>query len=940
MKKTLLTGILFIYSLIGIFAQCPSPIVPGVSLTQSPSGAICIGTNVTFTASPANGGIPVYEWTSSVNGTLAVMGATYSSNSLVNGEVITVKMTSSLACAVPAAAIATTTITVHANATPGIGISADKTTICPGDVVHFNAVNAVNVGSAPTYQWRKNATVIAGATNASYTASVISDQDNYNVMMTSGLSCVTSPSVTSSSITITVTPIPTLAVSVTADVNIVCASNPVRYTATITGAGPAPSYEWFITSSIAASVGVSQGAASTTAQTFTTSALTAINNKVYVQVVSNAACASTVPVASNVVATTISAAISAGSIGSDQTICSNVVPATITELSASNAIIPIYTWEASFNGTVWSAIAGSAGKTYPFATTLTQDVFLRRVVTDISSPAPCNVATSNVIHITVRPELMAGVILSDETICSGAMPAAITTNVLPTGGTGLFSYQWQSNIFGTFVNIAGATSQSYAPPALTITTLYRRVETSGSCGYVTSNVITKTIVSPDVVTASINNPGQICIAAPVLFTATTTNSGAGTLDYIWSLDGLTVGTNSPYYSYTSYSTNDTGKKLHVKVITSAGCNTGPAISNEVTLDIVPVIVPTISITSQSNPNCFLGKPSTFSINTTTGEGSNPIFEWYVNSKAVGSGERIFISPDVVDSDNVWVIMTSGLACALPKDVSSNIITMDIRPVPSPVINESDQTICVGESFTFTATVGSGTSLQWYNSNGDISGATNATYTATKSDYYYLQEDNSFCRVTCPAKTLTIDPCGAFSSSISGPNPVTNGQQNAVYSVPDQTGFSYDWSITGGTIVSGQNTHAVTVDWDAASSNALARTTIPAYAISVTETNPDGQKKTTTQTINTVATSIVQSLSQSGIKLFPNPAAESFSIQMPEGGMDVSYEILDLTGLSVASGSFTSTGSNQKIAADFSAGIYQVVLTYNNTVTTARLSKVQ
>jgi hypothetical protein len=65
-----------------------------VSVTASPSGAICTGTSVTFTASPTNGGAtPAYQWY--VGATpIGTNSATFTSTTLVDSDVVTVQMTS------------------------------------------------------------------------------------------------------------------------------------------------------------------------------------------------------------------------------------------------------------------------------------------------------------------------------------------------------------------------------------------------------------------------------------------------------------------------------------------------------------------------------------------------------------------------------------------------------------------------------------------------------------------------------------------------------------------------------------------------------------------------------------------------------------------------------------------------------------------------------
>lgn len=85
---------------------------PSVTLTASPAGSVCEGTMLTFTASAVHGGTPSYVWRR--NGSIVGTNATtYSSATLVAGDVITVTMTSSLGCVTSNTAVASYTVALH-----------------------------------------------------------------------------------------------------------------------------------------------------------------------------------------------------------------------------------------------------------------------------------------------------------------------------------------------------------------------------------------------------------------------------------------------------------------------------------------------------------------------------------------------------------------------------------------------------------------------------------------------------------------------------------------------------------------------------------------------------------------------------------------------------------------------------------------------------------
>jgi hypothetical protein len=90
------------------YSSLGTPITPSVSIAASPSGTITAGTSVTFTATPTHSGsAPTYVWK---KGGVPIGGqtaATYTSNTLANGDVITCVVTSSLPCASPTTATST-----------------------------------------------------------------------------------------------------------------------------------------------------------------------------------------------------------------------------------------------------------------------------------------------------------------------------------------------------------------------------------------------------------------------------------------------------------------------------------------------------------------------------------------------------------------------------------------------------------------------------------------------------------------------------------------------------------------------------------------------------------------------------------------------------------------------------------------------------------------
>src|SRR5687767_4043008 len=187
----------------GITMTVTPTVTPSVSISANPGNTICAGTNVTFTATPTNGGTPLYQWRLNGNN-IGTNSNTYSNSALANGDEVTVVMTSSRGSASPTTALHDgLTMSVTPTVAPSVSISANPgNTICAGTNVTFTATPTN--GGTPLYQWKLNGNNV-GTNSNTYSNSALASGDVVTVVMTSSLGCASPANATSNAITMTVT---------------------------------------------------------------------------------------------------------------------------------------------------------------------------------------------------------------------------------------------------------------------------------------------------------------------------------------------------------------------------------------------------------------------------------------------------------------------------------------------------------------------------------------------------------------------------------------------------------------------------------------------------------------------------------------------------------------------------------------------------------------
>ncbi|MCX6258360.1 MAG: T9SS type A sorting domain-containing protein [Bacteroidia bacterium] len=225
-----------------------SPSLPAdVSIVANPGDIVCVGTLVTFTATPVNGGIPTYQWLKNDTVINGETNADYSSALLSNGDIITCIMTSdSGPCLTGSPATSNPVIiTIIQPVTASVSISANPTgAICPGTNVTFTAT-PVNGGSTPLYQWKKNGTNINGATGSTYSSNSLTNGNSITCLLTSNSFCTLGSPATSNPINMIVTSATVASVSISSSPSgAICAGTNVVFTATPVNGGTAPLYQW------------------------------------------------------------------------------------------------------------------------------------------------------------------------------------------------------------------------------------------------------------------------------------------------------------------------------------------------------------------------------------------------------------------------------------------------------------------------------------------------------------------------------------------------------------------------------------------------------------------------------------------------------------------------------------------------------------------------
>lgn len=371
-------------------------LTPDVSISASANPA-CSGANVTFTATPVNGGgSPSYQWM--INGNPAgTNAATFSSNSLTNNAVVRVILTANNTCQTKSTDTSNSIImTIQTVVTPSVSIATANTTICQGTLTSFTAT-PVNGGSNPSFQWRLNGNPV-GTNSSTYSNNSLVNGDVVTVNMTASNACQTTNSVSSNSLAMTVTPIATPTVSISANANPICSGDAVIFSSTVQQGGSSPLYQWTINGNPAG------------AGTSLSSSTLVQGDSVKLTITANNTCQSSSSAVSNTVVMTVNPRLTPSvSIATANLAVCNGTNITFTATPVNGGSNPSYQWKVNGNP------AGTNSSTYTSSNWSNNDL----VTVTLTANNACqtsSTANSNSLQVQLLQASSGSI---NRTICSG-----------------------------------------------------------------------------------------------------------------------------------------------------------------------------------------------------------------------------------------------------------------------------------------------------------------------------------------------------------------------------------------------------------------------------------------------------------------------------------------------------------------------------------------
>lgn len=462
------------------------------------------------------------------------------------------------------------------------------------------------------------------------------------------------------------------------------------------------------------------------------------------------------------------------SASSDTTFCSG----SSVLLNSTTVSGATYTW---YNG---STSTGSTGATYSATTGGTYTV--------VASTGSCAGISSNGILVTVNPlPTAAFTALSSTTFCSGD-----SVKLQATTSSGV-TYQWQT---GTS-DIPGATNSLYTALSSGNYRIKVKNTTTGCIAYSSASTIT---VNPTPTAPVISGAGgatSYC-ASGSLVLSTTAVSG---VSYQWKKStGNILGATSNSYTVSIPET-------YTLIATQGSCS---STSNSLVITQNPLPLATIS------PTGTVSFCNGDSLKMQAPAASGVSYQWLLSGSSIPGAPNSSVYWTKVGGSYSVKVTNTTTGCS---DISSTLTVNVITPTVPTISAGGPTTFCIGNSVTFTGTVGTGLSPQWQESELDIPSATATTYTTSTTGLYRLKViDAVGCTAYSSEIPVNVNPKPSTALSLSSPTDICDGDVEVI-TAPVIAGNKYQWKNSG-------------TDIPGSTSNPFYATAAGSYSVKIIDSN--------------------------------------------------------------------------------------------------------
>lgn len=448
--------------------------------------------------------------------------------------------------------------------------------------------------------------------------------------------------------------------------------------------------------------------------------------------------------------------------------------------------------------------AGVTGMVFSSTNLADQDV----VYAEIQSSLDCassDPVQSNEVIVNLGMLSDPDVIISatSEEICSGD---PVTFSVISQSNEGVSPvYQWYIND----VEVNGATTTQFTTSSLSDGDVVRvSMISDAACltdATAQSNEIRVTVSSllePKVFIA-LTNIGDLCEGEIAEFSITGTVAKGTAPEYQWYVNDLEVaGADDTIF----LSRVSQGDRIYVVMTTNSSCASMPeAMSEEISVNVLPVEIPSVVISSSTTGILCPDETTTLVISNETATGDSPSYQWLRNGVPIGGA----VSTEYIAEEpgDYSLLVNSSLRCVEDPETESNNISIQYSPEFMVTITADKSEICSYETLVMEAEVQPAVtvaSYEWKADNNTVANSAENTFeTSIAGSYTVMAVDENGCSATSEIVIVSSAIRNEVTISPAEEEVCEGGSVDLVSSVTNVS-YTYTWLDNAGNPIQGAN----------------------------------------------------------------------------------------------------------------------------------------